>query len=70
MTAYKIESRVPAPLMPAGKWNDMSVRMKIGDSVMVGSNSERKGLCRALGKNGDGYVSRKTNEGYRVWRTQ
>jgi hypothetical protein len=67
----KIEHGVPAP-SPKGKFAGLIAQMKVGDSILFPPEGKRSAYNAVHFANktmhGRRYLSRRTPDGYRVWR--
>lgn len=68
---FKIEHGIPVSKKRfpprAGKWKKLVDKMKPGDSILVSSQAERSSLGASLRRAGYSWLSRRTEEGFRVW---
>ena len=69
-----IEQNVPLPSRAAGTGRKMTtesqlaLKMKPGDSILCPDEVVYKRIIKTLWKNNRAYASRKTPDGFRVWR--
>jgi len=69
-----IEPNIPVPARKYGPGRGMSsesklaLKMKPGDSILCPNEVIYKRVIKALWNNKRPYVSRRTEDGYRVWR--
>lgn len=70
----KIERNIPIPNRGSGPGRNASeetklaLKMKPGDSILCPNEVIYKRIIKALSNNKLSYVSRRTDDGYRVWR--
>ena len=68
---YKIEKNIPISKHgKTGKWSSIGKQMEIGDSVLVNSRKEATSISIALKKTGYKGVTRKVDNGIRVWKVE
>jgi hypothetical protein len=68
----RIDKNIPIPRKYArnNKWQATADKMRAGDSVLVGSASERAAIINALKAQGKSATSRQWENGFRVWVVQ
>lgn len=66
---YKPESGIPAP-RPRGFWRDRAKSLKAGDSMLVKNKNEVHSLISAIWRSGFNSISKKVDEGFRVWKME
>jgi len=70
----KIERNIPIPNRGSGPGRNASeetklaLKMRPGDSILCPNEVIYKRIIKALSNNKVSYVSRRTDDGYRVWR--
>ena len=70
----KIERNIPIPSRGSGpgrhasEETKLALKMKPGDSILCPNEVIYKRIIKALSNNKLSYVSRRTDDGYRVWR--
>jgi len=64
----KLDKNVPIPVQREAH-ADIAASMAVGDSVLFSNRAKAKGLQQALKKVGRAGCIRKTDRGYRLWRT-
>ena len=70
----QIEQNIPIPTRGFGPGRKMStesqlaLKMKPGDSILCPNENVYKRVIKALWKNNRPYTSRRTENGFRVWR--
>jgi hypothetical protein len=70
----KIQTNIPVPARGHGRGREMSVesqialKMKPGDSVLCPNEVIYRRVIKTLWKNNRPYASRRSPEGFRVWR--
>ena len=68
---YKIEKNVPiSEHGKTGKWSSIGKKMEIGDSVLVNNRKEAVSISLVLKRAGYKAVTRKVNNGVRVWKVE
>ena len=68
---YKIEKNIPiSEHGKKGKWSSIGKQMQIGDSVLVNSRKEAVSISVVLKRTGYKAVTRKVDNGVRVWKVE
>ena len=73
MNEYKIEYGVPIPKGKRGRkpiWRDLANKMQEGDSVLLPEEQNPKPLSFAIDRIGHVAVTRKMQDGTRVWKME
>ena len=68
---YKIEKNIPISAHgKTGKWSSIENKMEVGDSVLVSNRKEAVGISTAVKRKGYTVVTRKVDNGVRVWKVE
>lgn len=69
MKVPKIESGIPIPEKPTGKWKSLALAMQRGDSVLLNNASEVASLRQAMvALEYEVRAEKQYPSGFRVWR--
>ena len=70
----KIEKGIPIPPRTNGVRGKTATslisEMEVGDSILVDTHNQRTTMIALAHRKGVKVVSRKMNDGYRIWRTE
>lgn len=66
-----IDKGIPIPdIRPQANYAEDVRKMEVGDSVLLKTPREAKSFSQCLRNAGFGQVTRKSTEGYRVWKAE
>lgn len=66
--SYKPEKGIPIPHREYGMWREVALKMEVGESVFFPTLAHAPALHAGLKNAGFKAVTRKVEDGYRVWR--
>jgi hypothetical protein len=68
---YKIEKNIPISKHgKTGKWSSIENQMEVGDSILLSNRKEAQGISTAFKRKGYKALTRKVDNGIRVWKVE